>query len=131
MVTSVTILLISIHPQPVDPCPCFEDAVAFMSVLLGILLSHWHAGSSWSAPLRTPLELGVVVRVPALRQHGWWADGAQGWLTYAALKITVGVAVLLIWRIIAKQLLHLTLPVVIRVVSPYVILPRRHYEPSK
>jgi hypothetical protein len=35
-------LIINQHPQPVDDCPCFEDAIAFVSVLGGMFLSIWH-----------------------------------------------------------------------------------------
>jgi dihydrosphingosine 1-phosphate phosphatase len=35
--------MVNQHPQPVDDCPCFEDAIAFVSVVLGSLLARWHA----------------------------------------------------------------------------------------
>jgi hypothetical protein len=36
-------LMINQHPQPVDDCPCFEDAIAFVSVLAGMFITIWHA----------------------------------------------------------------------------------------
>ncbi|KAH9014871.1 hypothetical protein EDB85DRAFT_2157118 [Lactarius pseudohatsudake] len=41
VVTVVCLLLVNQHPSPVDDCPCFEDAIAFASVILGIITSFW------------------------------------------------------------------------------------------
>ncbi|TFY75702.1 hypothetical protein EWM64_g8311 [Hericium alpestre] len=43
IVTAACLLSVNQHPQPVDDCPCFEDAIAFMSVDLGILLGLYAA----------------------------------------------------------------------------------------
>jgi hypothetical protein len=44
VITTLTwVLMINQHPQPVDDCPCFEDAIAFVSVLGGMFLTIWHA----------------------------------------------------------------------------------------
>lgn len=29
------------HAEPVDDCPCFEDAIAFISVMMGCAVSAW------------------------------------------------------------------------------------------
>lgn len=34
--------MINYHPQPVEDCPCFEDAVACIAALLGTMLGLWH-----------------------------------------------------------------------------------------
>lgn len=39
----LAVIMVNQHPVPVDDCPCFEDAIAFVSVLLGSLLGRWHA----------------------------------------------------------------------------------------
>src|SRR5258706_8640917 len=38
-----SLLLVNQHPQPIDNCPCFEDAIASLAVLLGVTISRWHA----------------------------------------------------------------------------------------
>lgn len=43
IVIPLALIMVNQHPQPVDDCPCFEDAIAFVSVVLGSLLSRWHA----------------------------------------------------------------------------------------
>ncbi|CDK24361.1 unnamed protein product [Kuraishia capsulata CBS 1993] len=34
-------LSIAWHPVPLDACPCFDDSVAFVGVLVGLELAHW------------------------------------------------------------------------------------------
>ena len=46
-------LLVNQHP-PVDDCPCFEDAIAFISVILGIITSFW-TPSAWPPSTRDSL----------------------------------------------------------------------------
>jgi dihydrosphingosine 1-phosphate phosphatase len=43
VIIAVWMLLLNQFPQPVDDCPCFEDAIAFVSVEAGIILSIWHS----------------------------------------------------------------------------------------
>jgi hypothetical protein len=62
----------------VDDCPCFEDAIAILSVLMGVFLSHWvvcftDGGSSarW-----------VKVVMPGsgwLFKSGEWIQVERGW----------------------------------------------------
>ena len=87
------LLAVNQHPQPVDDCPCFEDAIAFGSVVLGSLVGKWAMtysgadsiarsvimpGSGWVYELgewvqieRTLVDVGV-----------WWG--------VAVLKMVVG-----------------------------------------
>ena len=41
-VAVVIIILIRVHPEPADDCPCFDDSVAFAGVLIGIEFGGWH-----------------------------------------------------------------------------------------
>jgi len=38
-VTLFCLLFVNRHSSPVDDCPCFEDDIAFISVILGIITS--------------------------------------------------------------------------------------------
>jgi hypothetical protein len=42
----VTLACVHYHPAPVDPCPCFEDAIAVLSVMLGGVLGAWEEQSN-------------------------------------------------------------------------------------
>ncbi|PWN52410.1 acid phosphatase/Vanadium-dependent haloperoxidase [Violaceomyces palustris] len=41
VVIPVGLLMVSVHPQPLDDCPCFEDAIAFIAVAMGVCLGRW------------------------------------------------------------------------------------------
>lgn len=34
------LFLVFVHPAPAEDCPCFEDAVAFLAVTMGLVLGH-------------------------------------------------------------------------------------------
>lgn len=49
------LVLVGIHPEPADACPCFDDGVAFAAVVMGCEVGHWHySQSSWSWNLPVP-----------------------------------------------------------------------------
>lgn len=41
-VVPLTLAAVHYHPQPVDDCPCFEDAIAVLAVVLGTFMGHWY-----------------------------------------------------------------------------------------
>ncbi|KDE03892.1 hypothetical protein MVLG_05646 [Microbotryum lychnidis-dioicae p1A1 Lamole] len=96
-----TLLLVFVHPAPAEDCPCFEDAVAFVSVAAGIVLGHhFH-----------PRELLGETLV---------------WMGTVVLKLVVGILTIFTWRLVAKEVCHATLPPLFRFFSSF-LLPRRHY----
>lgn len=102
-----TAAMIIFHPQPVDPCPCYDDSVAFLSVVFGLELSaalHYaRTGSGW----------------PEFVYKGTWQ---------AATRFVLGVAMIIVWRLIAKRTLLRVLPPVWRFVQTHgFALPRRNY----
>lgn len=51
----VCIILVRVHPEPADPCPCFDDGVACIGVVAGINVGNWrYAKSSFSISTPTP-----------------------------------------------------------------------------
>jgi hypothetical protein len=38
----LTLAAVHYHPQPVDDCPCFEDAIAVLAVVFGTFTGHWY-----------------------------------------------------------------------------------------
>ncbi|KAG1801268.1 PAP2 superfamily-domain-containing protein [Suillus variegatus] len=121
----ICLLLVHYHPHPVDDCPCFEDAIAFVSVLLGIALSRWHSVYS-----------GVDERflssvMPGPQGAAWALEDTVSWWTLACAKVTIGILVIFVWRILAKSLLHLVLPPLFRLLASSFDLPhRRFYTPA-
>lgn len=50
LIIMITILvLVRIHPEPADACPCFDDGVAFAAVVGGVEFGCWHfSKTKWS-----------------------------------------------------------------------------------
>lgn len=130
----VCLLAVNQHPQPVDDCPCFEDAIASVSVALGSLVGTWAmAYSGADAVGRSVImpgsglvyELGEWIQVERT-----WADVGVWW-SVAVLKMVVGILVIFGWRIAAKAALHLILPPIFRFFARAFDLPsRRFYIPA-
>ena len=145
----ICMLAVNQHPQPVDDCPCFEDAIAFASVVLGALVSRWGVsyfyerphgfssgrirdvvlmpGSGWEKVLHEASPIGHYwQRLPQLTM----TDAILWWGT-AAAKMVIGVLIIFVWRIAAKSVLHLILPPIFRGLSKIFELPnRRFYTPA-
>ncbi|KAF8056632.1 sphingosine-1-phosphate phosphatase [Lyophyllum atratum] len=129
------LLAVNQHPQPVDDCPCFEDAIAFGSVVLGALVGCW--AMSFSG-LR--MDVQDMIMMPG---SGWMLDMGHWvlvertmwdvtvWWGFATLKMVVGIFVIFVWRLLAKSALHLILPPTFRGLARVFSLPnRRFYTPA-
>ncbi|RDW85672.1 sphingosine-1-phosphate phosphohydrolase-like protein [Coleophoma crateriformis] len=117
-VALVIIVLIRIHPEPADDCPCFDDSVAFAGVMIGIELGGWHyAAGNWA------WDVPVPATVPFDLEY-------MGWIT-VALRVVVGVAVIVLWREVMKPTLLKLLPHLFRAIDRYgFILPRKFFMPA-
>ncbi|KAG6379508.1 PAP2 superfamily-domain-containing protein [Boletus reticuloceps] len=119
------LLLVHYHPQPVDDCPCFEDAIAFVSVILGAYLARWH---SVYAGLD---ERFFYTLMPGGQGDIWTWDERIRWWSLAGAKVSLGVLIIFVWRLFAKSFLHVVLPPVFRALAPHFDLPhRRFYTPA-
>ncbi|GAA5897752.1 hypothetical protein JCM6882_000086 [Rhodosporidiobolus microsporus] len=110
------LFILSTHPEPAEPCPCFEDTVAFLSVVLGVMI-----GIAWTPRLRPTAS------------YGWeWRDAEEigKWSGAVGVKLVGGISAILVWRIIAKQVCHIILPPLFRFFAPIIQLPRRGYQQS-
>ncbi|KAH8823214.1 sphingosine-1-phosphate phosphatase [Flagelloscypha sp. PMI_526] len=134
----VTLLAVNQHPQPVDDCPCFEDAIAFGGVVLGAVVARW-AMQVWD-PYGT-LHIDHVVMPGSgwtlVAESGIWEPTSRTlidvglWWFIAAAKMVIGILIIFVWRIFAKSLLHIILPPVYRLAAKCMELPnRRFYTPA-
>ncbi|GAA6018018.1 hypothetical protein JCM10207_002742 [Rhodosporidiobolus poonsookiae] len=111
---SILLFVLSTHPEPAEPCPCFEDTVAFLSVVQGAMI-----GSAFSPRERPTATVG------------WeWQSGEEVavWVGAVLVKLIGGISAILVWRIIAKQACHAVLPPLFRFFAPIIQLPRRGYQ---
>ncbi|KAH9932312.1 uncharacterized protein B0H18DRAFT_987534 [Fomitopsis serialis] len=119
----ICLLMVHWHPQPVDDCPCFEDAIAFMSVVLGEILSRWYM-------LHHGYDDSYFARVQPGKPLGDWMD-AMTWWSVASMKMVLGILLIFVWRIVAKSILHFVLPPLFRLLAHAFTLPhRRFYTPA-
>ncbi|KAI1372284.1 PAP2-domain-containing protein [Hypoxylon crocopeplum] len=105
------IILIRVHPEPADDCPCFDDSVAFAGVMMGLEIGTWRFGRSSLS--HTPFDLIAL---------GWPA---------VILRILFGVLVIFAWREVAKPSLLRGLPHLFRLIENRGLsLPRRFFMPA-
>ncbi|KAF3912286.1 hypothetical protein AA313_de0203738 [Arthrobotrys entomopaga] len=114
-ITLGILLFVRIHPEPADPCPCFDDGVAFAGVVIGVEIGQWHYSKtsySWNSP------------VPATVPYTFHSVG----LLFSLLRFAMGVTIIVVWREVAKSVLLKYLPPLFRFIGRIgLVLPRRYF----
>lgn len=119
IVTLFLVVLIRLHPEPADDCPCFDDSVAFSGVFIGIQIGAWHfarTAFSWEEPIPSsvPFDLETL---------GW---------TKVLLRILLGVVIVFAWRGSMKPVLLKILPPLFRIIEFLgLALPRKFFLPAR
>ncbi|CAO3650048.1 unnamed protein product [Cunninghamella echinulata] len=107
----ICLIFVGIHPDPIERCPCFEDSVCFMGVVMGIYPGSWICYRSEIC------QLGL--KSSALTSSFDLKD-----IALTLMKITIGVALLFIWRMACKKVCYFILPPIYRAFN----LPHRKFE---
>ncbi|KAK0614329.1 PAP2 superfamily-domain-containing protein [Immersiella caudata] len=111
------VVLVRVHPEPADDCPCFDDSVAFAGVVIGIESGMWHVANSY---------LGSIYYGSAAT----FDLSALGW-PVALGRVVFGVLIVFAWREVAKPTLLRFLPHLFRVIETHGwSLPRRYFVPA-
>ncbi|KAL1888956.1 Long-chain base-1-phosphate phosphatase [Sporothrix stenoceras] len=106
----VIIVLVRIHPEPADDCPCFDDSVAFAGVMIGLEIGTWHIGR-----LRDAFSL-----LPGGIASPSWP--------IALARVVFGVLIVFAWREVMKPTLLKVLPFLFRIIETHGLnLPRRFF----
>lgn len=110
----MVLVLIRIHPEPADDCPCFDDSVSFAAVFIGCQLAAWDLSkSSITAAELTPDT------IPYRLEIGW---------VKTVMRFVVGVLIIFAWREFTKPLLLRVLPPIFRGLEKAgLLLPRRFF----
>ncbi|PFH59629.1 hypothetical protein XA68_12065 [Ophiocordyceps unilateralis] len=115
----VIVVLVRIHPEPADDCPCFDDSVAFAGVLIGLELGTWTFGKIPGDPWKTHAYGDNAIDVAPL---GWWMNLA---------RLGFGILVIFLWRETMKPALLRLLPYLFRCLEQVGWdLPRRFFMPA-
>ncbi|USP75990.1 uncharacterized protein yc1106_03264 [Curvularia clavata] len=102
--TLVVCVLVRVHPEPADDCPCYDDSVSFAGVVIGINLGAWHYAQTGYA-----LQDAYPSSVPfSLEEMGWLK---------ATIRILLGVVVIFVWRATMKPALFTVLPPIFRLLE--------------
>ncbi|RAR09650.1 sphingosine-1-phosphate phosphohydrolase [Stemphylium lycopersici] len=102
--TLVVCVLVRVHPEPADDCPCYDDSVSFSGVVIGINLGAWHYAQTGYA-----LQDAYPSSVPFDLHH-------MGFLK-ATIRILLGVVVIFVWRATMKPALFTILPPIFRLLE--------------
>lgn len=106
--------LIHVHSEPVEDCPCFDDSVAFIGVLIGLDLSHLVA-------FRTKYFLAINSHTdPFVIPY----DANQG-MVKNITRLMLGIGLVVIWKAISKPVIFTILPPIYRIIGVY--LPRKNF----
>ncbi|KAE8152207.1 hypothetical protein BDV25DRAFT_151536 [Aspergillus avenaceus] len=115
LVVLVILALVRLHPEPADDCPCFDDSVAFAGVILGLQVSYWHVAKT-NIPWDEPVPGTVPYRFEELG------------VLKTAMRLIIGVALVVVWREVMKPSLLRVLPPVFRGLEKLgLLLPRRFF----
>lgn len=143
------LIMVTVHPQPLDDCPCFEDAIAFLAVVVGIFLARWMNLAfdmlpSQDGPLTPKFRNSRIPSVlEALKMEHLQASLLNSnepfsitsfsiSLVKIVVVLTLGIACVVASRAVVKTICKVILPPVFRFVQGTFgfILPRRHYTSS-
>ncbi|KAH7156943.1 hypothetical protein EDB81DRAFT_645744 [Dactylonectria macrodidyma] len=115
----IILVLVRIHPEPADDCPCYDDSVAFAGVVIGLEFGTWTYGKIAVDPWETHAHGGSPIVISHL-----------DWTTYIA-RLVFGVFVIFAWRETMKPLLLKLLPHLFRIFEQVgVNMPRRFFTPA-
>ncbi|KAK7422108.1 Long-chain base-1-phosphate phosphatase [Neonectria punicea] len=115
----IILVLVRIHPEPADDCPCYDDSVAFAGVVIGLEFGTWTYGKISLDPWETHAHGGSPIDITSLD------------LTTNMVRIVFGVLVIFAWRETMKPLLLKLLPHLFRIFEQVgVNMPRRFFTPA-
>ncbi|ANB11777.1 sphinganine kinase LCB3 [Sugiyamaella lignohabitans] len=111
LIVPLTLFLVRVHPEPVDDCPCFDDGVAFLGVLMGEIVGQW-----------------ILTRVIPGSNGCIYYDPQMSGIVGTALRFVIGVGLVVTWRHNMKRILHEVLPPAFRFIEKIgLAMPRKYF----
>ena len=109
-------LSVRFHPEPADNCPCFDDSVAFIGVVMGTSIAVWHYGYYQAVD---PTSITNLSNLYALTNEH---------VLISIARLLGGIAVIFVWRALMKPFLLRSLPPTFRFVDHWgLMIPRRYF----
>lgn len=120
IIALIVLIIVRIHPEPADNCPCFDDSVAFSGVIIGVNFAQWHMAQTYSTSYRI---LGISPEHVKLLPIGVPITSFNSFI-----RIPLGVAIIVAYRSLTKPFLFRILPPIFRVMEHLDLdLPRRYF----
>lgn len=117
-IVAVYAWMIHVHAEPVDDCPCFDDSVAFVGVLMGIDVGHLVAHATGYLAVRNSQHDPILIAY----------NYAQLGFVGLAARTALGVALIVAWKAVSKPAVFTLLPPLYKAVG--LNLPRRNFIPT-
>lgn len=115
LIIAFHLFLIHIYPEPVDDCPCFDDSVAFVGVLIGIDLAYFICAASNYYTLKNTFNDPLVIH------YSFEESGLFG----SFLRFALGATLVATWKTVLKPILFTALPPIYKFIG--INLPRRNF----
>ena len=116
IVTVALCFAVRFHPEPADNCPCFDDSVSFIGVIMGAALGFWHHGKL--APDIQGRD-GMFLKMYPYENED---------LLKSTARLVLGIVVIFVWRAVMKPLLLRSLPPTFRFIDHWgLMIPRRYF----
>ena len=110
------LLSVRFHPEPADNCPCFDDTVSFLGVIIGGALAFWHHGKIVAST--TERDAAFAQMYPYQNED----------LVKSAARLVLGIVVIFTWRAAMKPTLLKVLPPTFRFIDHWgLMIPRRYF----
>lgn len=110
MITIGYLSMIHYHSEPVDDCPCFDDSVAFIGVLLGIDICNW------SKCFNNGGSIEELISIPYKQDFG---------IFKSLIRVLIGIVLVVVWKAVSKPIIFTILPPIYKIIGIY--LPRKNY----
>ncbi|KAK4655825.1 Long-chain base-1-phosphate phosphatase [Podospora pseudocomata] len=118
IVALIILVLVRVHPEPADDCPCFDDSVAFAGVMIGLECGMWRFARY--SPYATIYN----------GSDATFSLAAMGW-PLSIGRVVFGVLMIFAWREAMKPTLLKFLPHLYRLLERVgMSLPRRFFVPA-
>lgn len=115
-IIAFNLLLIHIHAEPVDDCPCFDDSVAFIGVIIGVDISDLFLVRSKYLIEKNLLQDPLVINF----------EYQQLGMLRTLFRVFLGILLVVIWKSISKPVIFTILPPIYKLIG--INLPRRNYQ---
>lgn len=109
-------IIIHVYPEPADDCPCFDDLVAFIGVIIGLDLSHIALVRTGYLTLRNRYQDPLLI----------WYDYQQLGLLGSFFRLVAAIGLVALWKAISKPVVFAILVPVYKRLNLWI--PRANYK---